>query len=222
VLRKLWEFRWVWIDQRRDRTYRTARPMLQMIAEPMPAIGVAIVQSGRVRVAVKITMNVGPALRLRTSCDKVRLQGGLPFLSRCRDHQVNSCGEGGRCGSDLITLRAGFTVCIAINVKPPLLIHRCHGRLTTPFMVQRRSTRTDVPRLGPCLTALRVLASSNGPHRGLVERQIDEYLRNDPFSLAHALERLRRAIQYEELERREGEDWSVAKEYVRSLLRRMT
>jgi hypothetical protein len=56
----------------------------------------------------------------------------------------------------------------------------------------------------------------------LVERQIDEYLRNDPFSLAHALERLRRAIQYEELERREGEDWSVAKEYVRSLLRRMT
>jgi hypothetical protein len=56
----------------------------------------------------------------------------------------------------------------------------------------------------------------------LVERQIDEYLRNDPFSLAHALERLRRAIHYEELERREGEDWSVAKEYVRSLLRRMT
>ena len=42
-----------------------------------------------------------------------------------------------------------------------------------------------------------------------------------PFSLAHALERLRRAIHYEELERREGEDWSVAKDYVRSLLRRM-
>ena len=32
--------------------------MLQMIAEPTPAIGVAIVQSGRVRVAVKIRMNV--------------------------------------------------------------------------------------------------------------------------------------------------------------------
>ena len=42
-----------------------------------------------------------------------------------------------------------------------------------------------------------------------------------PFSLAHALARLRRAIHYEERERREGEDWSVAKEYVRSLLRRM-
>ena len=80
-------------------------------------------------------------------------------------------------------------------------------------MVQRRLTRTNVPQLGPCLAALRVLASSKGPHRHvLIERQIDEYLRNDPFSLAHALERLRRAIQYEELERREGEDWSVAKE----------
>jgi hypothetical protein len=56
----------------------------------------------------------------------------------------------------------------------------------------------------------------------LVERQIDEYLRNDPFSLADALERLRRAIHYEELEKREGEDWRVAKDYVRSLLRRMT
>ena len=44
---------------------------------------------------------------------------------------------------------------------------------------------------------------------------------DDPFSLAHALERLRRAIHFEELERREGEDWSVAREYVRSLLRRM-
>jgi len=54
------------------------------------------------------------------------------------------------------------------------------------------------------------------------ERHIDEYLKADPFSLAHALERLRRAIHYEELERRDGEDWSIAKEYVRSLLRRMT
>jgi len=90
-------------------------------------------------------------------------------------------------------------------------------------MVQRRLTRTNVPRLGPCLAALRVLASSKGPHRHvLIERQIDDYLRNDPFSLAHALERIRRAIHFEELEKREGEDWSVAREYVRSLLRGMT
>jgi len=77
-------------------------------------------------------------------------------------------------------------------------------------------------RLRPCLTALRVLAKSHGPRRSvLIEKHIDEYLKADPFSLAHALERLRRAIHYEEVERRKGEDWSVAKEYVRSLLRRM-
>jgi hypothetical protein len=72
---------------------------------------------------------------------------------------------------------------------------------------------------GGCLTALRVLAKSRGPHRYLlIERHIDQYLRTDPFSLTHALERLHRAIHYEELERREGEDWSVAKEYVPRLL----
>ena len=73
-------------------------------------------------------------------------------------------------------------------------------------------------RLRPCLTALRVLASSKGPHRHLlIERNIDQYLRTDRVSPAHALERLRKAIHYEELERREGEDWNVAKDYVRSL-----
>ena len=90
-------------------------------------------------------------------------------------------------------------------------------------MVQRKLTRNEVHRLGPCLTALHILAKSTGPHRHiLVEKHIDEYLRNDPFSLAHALERLRRAIYYEAAQRRKGEDWSVARKYVRSLLRRMT
>ena len=55
----------------------------------------------------------------------------------------------------------------------------------------------------------------------LVERYIDEYLRTDTVGLSRALERLRRAIHYEEVEGREGEDWSLAKEYVRSLLHRM-
>jgi hypothetical protein len=89
-------------------------------------------------------------------------------------------------------------------------------------MAQRRLTRSEMHRLGPCLTALRVLAKSTGPHRDvLIERHIDDYLRTDPFSLAHALERLRRAIYYEELERRKGENWSTAKNYVRLLLHRM-
>ena len=78
-------------------------------------------------------------------------------------------------------------------------------------------------RLEPCLAALRAQAKSNDPHRAvLIERHIDEYLKADPFSLAHALERLRRAIHHEEVERRDGEDWSIAKNYVRLLLRRIT
>jgi hypothetical protein len=89
-------------------------------------------------------------------------------------------------------------------------------------MVQRRLANNEMHRLGPCLTVLRLLAQSKGLRRDiLIEKNIDEYLRTDPFSLAHALERLRRAIHYEELEGREGEDWSVAKNYVRLLLHRM-
>ena len=77
-------------------------------------------------------------------------------------------------------------------------------------------------RLRTCMDALRVLARSNDPNRAvLVERYIDEYLRTETVSLSRALERLRRAIHYEEVEGREGEDWSLAKEYVRSLLHRM-
>jgi hypothetical protein len=90
-------------------------------------------------------------------------------------------------------------------------------------MPQRRLTRNEMHRLGPCLTALRDLAKSKGLQRDvLIENCIDEYLRTDPFSLAHALERLRRAIHYEDLERSKGEDWSVARNYVRLLLHRMT
>jgi hypothetical protein len=88
--------------------------------------------------------------------------------------------------------------------------------------MERRIAGVQMPRLGPCLAALRDLAKSNDPHRHiLIERHIDEYLRTDPFSLAHALERLRRAVHYEEVEGRGGEDWSIASDYVRSLLHRM-
>ena len=80
-------------------------------------------------------------------------------------------------------------------------------------------TQAGMRRLRPCLAALRVLARSKAPlrHR-LIELEIDGYLKSDPLSLARGLERLR-AIHNEEAERREGEDWSVAREYVRSLLR---
>jgi hypothetical protein len=83
--------------------------------------------------------------------------------------------------------------------------------------------RAGKRRLRACIAALRVLASSKASHRHrLIELEIDEYLKNDPLSLARGLERLRVAIHNEEAERREGENWSIAKEYVRSLLHKMT
>jgi hypothetical protein len=109
----------------------------------------------------------------------------------------------------------------AINVKASLPSPGRHERSTNSFMVQRKLA-PQTSRLGPCLDALRILAGSTGPRRViLIEKHIDEYLRTDPFSLAHALERLRRAIHSEEGKKREGEDWTIAKNYVRSLLRRM-
>jgi hypothetical protein len=71
------------------------------------------------------------------------------------------------------------------------------------------------------LAALRVLASSKAPHRHrLIETEIDAYLKKDLLGLVRGLERLRVAVHNEEAERREGEDWGVARDYFRSLLHR--
>ena len=73
------------------------------------------------------------------------------------------------------------------------------------------------------IESLRVLGKTHDPNRVvLIERNIDRYLQMDSGGKERGLERLRVAIHNEEAERREGEDWSVAKQYVRSLLRRMT
>jgi hypothetical protein len=78
-------------------------------------------------------------------------------------------------------------------------------------------------RLGTFMDALRVLARTNEPNRVvLIERNIEEYLKTESGGKELALERLRRAIHNAEVDRREGEDWSFAKDYVRSLLSRMT
>ena len=73
------------------------------------------------------------------------------------------------------------------------------------------------------MDALRVLARRSDPNRVvLIERNIKAYLKTEIGGKERALERLRRAIHNEEAERRQGEDWSLTKEYVRSLLHRMT
>ena len=66
---------------------------------------------------------------------------------------------------------------------------------------------------------LRVLARTNESNRGvLIERNIEHYLNAESGSERPALERLRDAIDHEEAEKREGEDWSFAKHFVRSWL----
>jgi hypothetical protein len=78
-------------------------------------------------------------------------------------------------------------------------------------------------RLGTCRDALRILARTNDPSRAvLVEKYIDDYLKTETVSLSRSIERLRKAIRDEQAEWREGEDWSVAKDYVGTLLHRMT
>jgi hypothetical protein len=74
-------------------------------------------------------------------------------------------------------------------------------------------------RLGMCVDALRVLARSSDPDRAvLVEGHIDAYLTTETGSVWQALERLCKGIRDEQAEGREGEDWSVAKRYIRSAL----
>ena len=66
--------------------------------------------------------------------------------------------------------------------------------------------------------ALRNLARTDVPDRAeLIKRNVDLYLKDEIGGRQRALERLRQAIHNEETERREREDWSVAKDYVRSL-----
>jgi hypothetical protein len=68
------------------------------------------------------------------------------------------------------------------------------------------------------MDALRNLARTDAPNRAeLIKRNVDRYVKDEIGGRQRALERLRQAIHNEETERRDGEDWSVAKDYVRSL-----
>ena len=74
-------------------------------------------------------------------------------------------------------------------------------------------------RLGMCMDELRVLARSNDPDRAVsVEGHIDTYLTAETVSVWQALERLCKGIRDEQAKGREGEDWRVAKGYIRSVL----
>jgi hypothetical protein len=74
-------------------------------------------------------------------------------------------------------------------------------------------------RLQSCMQVLRILARTDDPNRvPLTEDAIRKYVGTD---IAASLERLRKAIDHEEATKRQGEDWTIAKEYVRSELKRL-
>jgi hypothetical protein len=74
--------------------------------------------------------------------------------------------------------------------------------------------KNDLLRLR--IEALRVLARTNELNRAaLIERNIEDYLKT-AGSEKPSLERLRDAIEREEGEKRRDQDWSTAKDYVRS------
>jgi hypothetical protein len=77
-------------------------------------------------------------------------------------------------------------------------------------------------RLQRFVEALRVMAQANDPNRAvLIENAINEYLKGELGTVGLSLERLCDAIDREEARKRRGEDWSIARDYVRSWLRRL-
>jgi len=77
-------------------------------------------------------------------------------------------------------------------------------------------------RLQQLVETLRVLARTNEPNRVvLIQKAINEYLNDKAGIVRLSLERLSNAIDREEAEKRSIEDWSIARDYVRSRLRRL-
>jgi ribbon-helix-helix CopG family protein len=77
-------------------------------------------------------------------------------------------------------------------------------------------------RLQQLVETLRVLARTNEPNRAvLIEKAVNEYLNDKAGIVRLSLERLCDAIDREEAEKRPIEDWSIARDYVRSRLRRL-
>ena len=77
-------------------------------------------------------------------------------------------------------------------------------------------------QLQQLVETLRVLAQTNEPNRVVsIEKTINEYLNDKAGIVRLSLERLCDAIDREEAEKRPIEDWSIARDHVRSRLRRL-
>jgi hypothetical protein len=79
-----------------------------------------------------------------------------------------------------------------------------------------------VDPLQQLVETLRVLARTNEPNRVvLIEKAVNEYLNDKAGIVRLSLQRLCDAIDHEEAKKRPLEDWSIARDYVRSRLRRL-
>jgi predicted transcriptional regulator len=77
-------------------------------------------------------------------------------------------------------------------------------------------------QLQQLVETLRVLARANEPNRVvLIEKAIDQYLNDKAGIVRLSLERLSNTIDREEAEKRPIEDWSRARDYLHSRLRRL-
>jgi hypothetical protein len=81
---------------------------------------------------------------------------------------------------------------------------------------------TEMDQLQQLVETLRVLARTNEPNRAvLIENAINEYLNDKAGIVRLSLERLCNAIERQEAEKRPTENWSIAKDYIRSRLHRL-
>jgi hypothetical protein len=79
-----------------------------------------------------------------------------------------------------------------------------------------------VDPLQQLVETLRVLARTNEPNRVVsIEKAINQYLNDKAGIVRLSLQRLCDAIDREEAKKRPLEDWSIARDYVRSRLRRL-
>jgi hypothetical protein len=78
-------------------------------------------------------------------------------------------------------------------------------------------------RLRACIEELRVFSmrSHNPNLASVIERRIDEFGLGEIPGERTALERLAQVIEMLEARKQQGEDWTIAKEYVHSLLQRL-
>jgi hypothetical protein len=65
------------------------------------------------------------------------------------------------------------------------------------------------------------MRSRNPDLTSVIERRIDEFALSEIPGERTALERLAQVIEMLEARKRQGEDWTIAKEYVHSLLQRL-